>query len=112
MLFFGVNRLLCYFADYIGCFVDQLFPRDLETAGLYRGATVESCRRACTNKKTAYFGLQVNSSVARWLSPKPAKWSHEKQLDPAENLVTNCQLKSDKNNEILLKNLLFLRCVK
>jgi len=33
-------------------------------------------------------------SVARWFSPKPAKSRHEKLLDPAENHVTNFQLKS------------------
>jgi len=52
------------------------------------------------------------SSVARWLSPKTAKSCHEKLLDPAKNLFTNFQLKSAKNSEILLKKLLFLRCLK
>jgi len=33
-------------------------------------------------------------SVARWLSPKPAKSRHKKLLDPAKNHVTNFQLKS------------------
>jgi len=45
-------------------------------------------------------------SVARWLSPKPAKSRHEKLLDPAKNHVTNFQLKSASNGEILLKTLL------
>jgi len=49
-------------------------------------------------------------SVARWLSPKPAKSRHEKLLDPAKNHVTIFQLKSAKNKEIPLKKLLFLRC--
>jgi len=44
------------------------------------------------------------SSIARWLSPKPAKSRHEKLLDPAKNKVTNFQLKPAKNSEILLKN--------
>jgi len=52
------------------------------------------------------------SSVARWLSPKPAKSYHEKLLDPSKNHVTNFQLKPVKNSEILLKKLLFLRCLK
>jgi len=34
------------------------------------------------------------TSVARWLSPKPAISRHEKMLDPAKNKVTNFQLKS------------------
>jgi len=42
------------------------------------------------------------SSVARWLSPKPARSCHEK-LGAAKNHLTNFQLKSAKNSEILLK---------
>ena len=42
-------------------------------------------------------------SVARWLSPKPAKWCHEKLLDSAKNLVTNFQQTSGKNSDILPK---------
>ena len=52
------------------------------------------------------------ASIARWFSPKPARSCHEKLLDPAKNHVTNFQLKSAKNSEILLKKLLFLRCLK
>jgi len=36
----------------------------------------------------------VSASVARWLSPQPAKSRQEKLLDPAKNHVTNFQLKS------------------
>jgi len=39
-------------------------------------------------------------SVAKWLSPKLAKWCHEKVLDPAKKHVTHFQLKSAKNSEI------------
>ena len=42
------------------------------------------------------------SSVARWLSPKPAKSGHEKLLDPSKKHVTKFYLQSAKNSEILL----------
>jgi len=35
---------------------------------------------------------KLHCSVARWLSPKPARSYHEKLLDPAKNHVTNFQL--------------------
>jgi len=37
--------------------------------------------------------MSFSTSVARWLSPKPAKSRHEKLLDPAKKHVTNFQLK-------------------
>jgi len=43
-------------------------------------------------KNTGHF-LNSGRSVARWLSPKPAKLRHEKLLDPAKNHVKNFQLK-------------------
>jgi len=43
--------------------------------------------------------MVFESSVTRWLSPKPGKWCHEKLLDSAKNHVTHFQLKSDKNSE-------------
>jgi len=49
----------------------------------------------------------IGASVARWLSPKPAKSYLEKLVDPAKNHVTNFQLKPAKNIEILLKKLQF-----
>jgi len=52
------------------------------------------------------------TSDAKCLSPKSAKSCHEKLLDPSKNHVTDFQLKFAKNSEILLKNLLFLRCLK
>jgi len=51
-------------------------------------------------------------SVARWLSPTPAKSCHKKLPDPPKNNVKNYQLKSAKNCEILRKKLLCLRCLK
>jgi len=51
--------------------------------------------------------LLPKHNVAKWLSPKLAKSYHEKLLDPAKKHVTNFQLKSAKNNEILLKKLLY-----
>jgi len=48
---------------------------------------------------------QLSTSVARWLSHKPAKSHHEKLLDPAKKHVTNFQQKSAYNSEILLKKL-------
>ena len=54
------------------------------------------------------FGL--STSVARWLSHKTAKSWHEKLLDPAENHVTNFQLRFAKNGEILLRNAFFEVC--
>ena len=36
----------------------------------------------------------IRTSVARWLSRKPAKSRHEKLLDPAKNRVTNFQMKT------------------
>jgi len=43
-------------------------------------------------------GALPANSVARWLSPKPARSYHEKLLDPAKNHVTNVHLKSAKNS--------------
>ena len=67
--------------------------------------------RSCENRKA----LNVESlpfNVARRLSPRLAKPCHEKLVDPAKNHVTNFQLKPAKKSEILLKKLLFLRCLK
>jgi len=58
------------------------------------------------------YSTGLTNSVARWLSPKPAKSYQEKLLDSAKSHVTNFQLKSAKNSEILLEKLLFLRFLK
>ena len=82
----------------------------------YYAVSQNSCFAVC-NFGSAQFakGMQYTvstqscfaSSVARWLSPKPAKSRHEKLLDPAKNHVKNFQLKSAENSEILLKNCYF-----
>jgi len=45
----------------------------------------------------------LKTSVARWLSPKPAKSRRKIMLYLVKNHVTNFQLKSAYNSEILLK---------
>jgi len=65
---------------------------------------------ACHCVRRDSYLASIVSNGARWLSPKPARSCHEKLLDPAKNYVTNFQLKSAKNSELLLKKLLFLRC--
>jgi len=64
-------------------------------------ANVFSQRRPLRNHGQLHL---LKLSVARSLSPKPAKRCYEKMLDPAKNHVTNFQLKSANNSEILLKN--------
>jgi len=46
------------------------------------------CKNTRSSGKTLGVAPSLYCSVARWLSPKPAKSCHEKLLDPAKNHVT------------------------